>query len=277
MNSWNNHHLCEGPLGFPMIDRQARNLETILKNLPKSKEYEHKRVTITKATTELSQGERSDVSWISTETPDRYSEVVMAKGMNNSQFILNPIVTLNHRYYMPPIGRSLWQKVTKDGDIRGIKAKTVYPPKPETWTDPWPPDQVLSLIQAQLLNGKSIGFLPTKTHYAEAKEQVKNNWPDNTLVIDEWILVEYAVGSVPVNPEAVVEIVSKAAPSPDFIKALGWDEKLFKLPPKKDAAGERVVKFTTLREIESSLQREVGKINLNTLVQEIIEQKKGRV
>jgi hypothetical protein len=30
----------------------------------------------------------------------------------------------------------------KDGDTRGIKAKTVYPDRPSEWTEPvWPGDQ----------------------------------------------------------------------------------------------------------------------------------------
>jgi hypothetical protein len=38
--------------------------------------------------------------------------------MNDSQFALNPIVTLNHNYGAPPIGRSLWRKFVKNGDTR---------------------------------------------------------------------------------------------------------------------------------------------------------------
>ena len=53
--------------------------------------------------------------------------------MNDSQFALNPIVTLNHDHTRPPIGRSRWRKFVKDGDTRGIKAKTVYPPMPASW------------------------------------------------------------------------------------------------------------------------------------------------
>ena len=29
----------EGPLGFPMLDRHARQLDTLLKSLPKSKDH----------------------------------------------------------------------------------------------------------------------------------------------------------------------------------------------------------------------------------------------
>jgi hypothetical protein len=31
-----------GPLGFPLSDKQARNLDTLLKAVPKSKEFEYR-------------------------------------------------------------------------------------------------------------------------------------------------------------------------------------------------------------------------------------------
>ena len=122
-----------GPLGFSLSEKQARNLDILLKALPQSKEFEYRKTVFLKAPTDVNADERSDVSWISTETPDRYDHVVFAKGMNDSQFALNPIVALNHDYTKPPIGRSLWRKFVKDGDTRGIKAKMVYPPMPASW------------------------------------------------------------------------------------------------------------------------------------------------
>jgi hypothetical protein len=98
--------LVEGPLGFPLSDKQARNLDAVFNALPKSKEFEYRKTVFLKAPTELNPGERSDVSWISTETPDRYDHVVFARGMNDSQFALNPIVTLNHDHTRPPIGQT---------------------------------------------------------------------------------------------------------------------------------------------------------------------------
>jgi len=116
---------AEGPLGFPMLDRQALVLDSVMKSLPKGKEFEYRRIANEKlTTTETLSGERSDVSWITTEDPDRQDEVVIAKGMNDGQFALNPIVTLNHCYGMPPVGKSLWRKRSKDGGRIGIKAKT---------------------------------------------------------------------------------------------------------------------------------------------------------
>src|SRR5207302_6791943 len=100
---------------------------------PREPAYTYRRLALDKATTELMPGERSDVSWITTEDVDHDREVVLARGLNDAQFALNPIVTLNHAYNLPPVGRSLWRKRVKDGERHGVKAKTVYPPRPASW------------------------------------------------------------------------------------------------------------------------------------------------
>src|SRR5262249_19772535 len=123
-----------GPLGFPMQDRQARALDMLLRTLPQSREYEYRKSTRSGPPTELNPGERSDVSWISSESVDRVGEVVLARGMNDAQFQANPLVTLHHAYDLPPVGRSLWRKRVKDGDLTGIKAKTQYPSQPPAWS-----------------------------------------------------------------------------------------------------------------------------------------------
>jgi hypothetical protein len=183
----------EGPLGFPMPDRAAEALDAILCSLPKSSEFAYRKIISAQAPTELAPGERCDVSWISSEEPDRTNEVVVARGMNDGQFKLNPIVTLNHAYTLPPVGRSLWRKVVKDGARRGVKAKTQYPSRPADWPkDDWPPDIAFALVQADLLRGKSIGFLPTKVHTPTKEEKQQDGWNAVELVIEEWVLLEYA-------------------------------------------------------------------------------------
>jgi hypothetical protein len=89
----------------------------------------------------------------------------------------------------------------------------------------WVPDKVLSLIEAWLLNGKSISFLPLKVQFAESKSSEKNKYPPETLVIDERLLLEYAVYFLPANQDALVESVSKAGldlPA-GFLEAMGVD------------------------------------------------------
>ena len=122
--------VTEGPFGIPMQDRQAIQLDSILKALP-AEDRALKRAVKPAATAETLAGERADVSWISTEEVDRDREIVVSRGLNDAHFRLNPIVTLQHSCHSCPVGRSLWRKRVKDGATAGIKAKTVYASRPE--------------------------------------------------------------------------------------------------------------------------------------------------
>jgi hypothetical protein len=230
----NHYGNAEGPLGFPLTDKQATALEAILKGLPKDEAFRYRKAVVDKAPTELLTGERSDVSWISTEDPDRTGDVILAKGMNDSQFRQNPIVTLNHAYWTPPVGKSLWRKFATDGAVRGIKAKTQYPARPADWPPEkdWPADVAFSLVQADLLRGKSIGFLPTKVHVPNAKELTDNGWNQVNLVVDEWILLEYACVFLPAQQNAVLESVTRALPAipAEIEEALGINFKALVAP-----------------------------------------------
>ena len=260
-----------GPLGFPQPDKQARVLDTLLKSLPRTKEYEFRHALTTKAPTELNPGERSDVSWISTESVDRAGEVVVARGMNDSQFAQNPLVTLGHAYWMPPVGKSLWRKRVKDGELVGIKAKTRYPERPGSWPEgePWPPDKVLALVQAGLLQGKSIGFLPTKVHVPDEKEVKKNGWPNSVgLVIDEWLLLEYACVFLPANQDALVEAVSKGLEVPAAVlRAMGVAE----CGMGNSERGAEGVRFVALSEIEKAVVAAVRGVDVEAVVRGVVE------
>jgi hypothetical protein len=271
---------AEGPLGFPMQDRQAQALDAILKALPKEPAYAYRKAIVAKGPSETLMGERSDVSWITTEDPDRQGEVVLARGMNDSQFRLNPIVTMQHAYHMPPVGKSLWRKMTRDGETRGVKAKTQYPAKPDDWQGAWPADVAFSLVQADLLRGKSIGFLPTKLHAPEQKEIDKNGWNKVDLVIDEWLLLEYACTFLPAQQNAVVEAVSKGTvPLPEeFIKAMGLDPTIFDAAPPTP---EQLIPFTPFAEIEKVITQRLKALGdphfLTNRLQEHIDVRRGRI
>jgi hypothetical protein len=276
-----------------MPDRQAQAVDAILRALPKGPEWEYRKVTLEKAATELNPGERSDVSWISTEAPDRAKEVVLAKGMNDAQFALNPIVTVAHSYWSQPAGKSLWRKRVKDGDRVGIKAKTRYPDKPEDWPEnehgeksPWLPDRVFKLVQSGALNGKSIGFLPLKGHTPDDREYQRNGWKHDQVryVYDEWLLLEYAVCYMPCNGEALVEEVSKGDVPDTLLQALGVDPATVRkgpmIPPPAPAP-KTIVPFTTLREVEKAVQSAIDRIDLKELArkatEEAYQRARGRV
>jgi hypothetical protein len=266
---------AEGPLGFPMQDRQAFALETVLKALPREDIYRYRKTVLARGASEVLPGERSDVSWISTEAPDRDAEVVRARGMNDSQYKLNPIVTMQHAYHLPPVGRSLWRKVVKDGEQRGIKAKTQYPARPTDWDGSWPADIAFALVQADLLRGKSIGFLPTRVHVPEQKEIDEHGWQKVALVIDEWLLLEYACTFLPAQQNAVVEAVSKShIVLPDDIAcAMGLDPVPLTPAPTEELP---VIPFTPLSEIERAIERRLALWDLSALGHQVLHDQLDR-
>lgn len=278
----------EGPLGLPMKDSQAISLQERLKGIP---EPTFKRLVVEKAPTETLEGERSDVSWISTEDIDRDYEVVIAKGMDDSHFQMNPIVTLQHHYWQPPVGKSLWRKRSKDGNRVGIKAKTQYPQRPESWPAgvEWPSDCAFTLVQAGLLLGKSIGFIPLASHSPTDEEVKVNKWDKVRRVIDKWLLLEYACVFIPAQQNAIVQSVSKGDVklSPDVRATLS---SLFDLDehtlyprvhppapvPTTDPTPEPeptpvLRSFTTWKEIENSIQRQINNIPFQQIAKECVE------
>lgn len=278
--------MTEGPFGFPLTTRQAIALDQILKALPKDEAFQYRKCIVHKAPSEVLPGDRTDVSWISTETVDRVGDVLIAKGMNDSQYKLNPIVTLEHNYDMPPVGKSLWRKVSADGQRHGIKAKTHYPARPSDWPEAkdWPADIAFSLVQAGLLHGKSVGILPTRLHFPNQQE-LDILGRNTKTIIDEWLLVEYACTAIPIQQEAVVEIVSKGVQIPaDFARILGIDLTAPARKPAVPPAAQSpfiLNRFTPLEEIEKALTRRVQSIDIHSLAdkaaQDALDRIRGRV
>lgn len=271
------HPLTVGPLGFPQTDRQAKALEEILKAHPRDEAFRYRKSLVAQAPTEVSPGERADVSWISTEDPDRCGEVVLARGMNDRQFALNPIVTMQHCYDQPPAGKSLWRKRVKSATgAAGIKAKTVYPPRPANWpaSEDWLPDLALALVQSDLLRGKSIGFLPIKVHTPTDEEIGRHQWKNVSLVIDEWILLEYACVFLPAQQNAVVEQVSKSwNTAPWTITDL---KKLVRLQ-----GDSKVIPHVRFSEYQQAVQRALTRFDATSVaaraVQNGLDRARGRV
>ena len=152
----------------------------------------------------------------------------------------------------------------------------------------WPPDKVLALVQAGLLQGKSIGFLPTKVHVPDEKEaQAKRLERPGGLVIDEWLLLEYACVFLPANQNALVEAVSKGSVGLDaeLLRALGLDAALLPSPLGGEGLGvkgkSRPVPFTPLAEVERAATRAVESVDWGAFVTrrvaERIDRLRGRV
>jgi hypothetical protein len=253
------HFDTEGPFGLPMKDTQAKALEERLRALPQEDAFTLRRCSFERGISELQPGERADVSWITEETPDRLGDIVRASGMDDSHFLLNPIVTLNHAYEQPPVGRSLWRRKARDGALSGVKAKTHYPARPHGWTmSDWPPDLAFELVKAGLLRGKSIGFIPLKLRAPTAEETARTPaMAQVRYIIEEWLLAEYACCYLPMQPNAVVETVSKSVPS-SWVDLLGLPT-----PPS--------VSFTSVQSVESAARRLFGSPRLDDWLRDACE------
>lgn len=203
--------LVTGPVGFPMSPEAARRLEA---KLGFAHDPKIKRAALDQAQIGPWESDRSEISWISTERVDHEGDLVLASGMDDSVFALNPIVTFNHNYETPPVGKSLWRRALRAGGVTGILAATHYPRRPrELPADgEWMPDRVVDLVRAGLAVGKSIGFIARETRGPTPKE--KENHPGVIRVIERWLLLEYAVCWLPANPGAVLQTDGpKARPS----------------------------------------------------------------
>ena len=73
---------AEGPLGLPMSDKQARAVDALLAALP-AEDKVLVRVATRKAPTELLDGERADVSWVTTEAmpPEKSMPITCVPGL----------------------------------------------------------------------------------------------------------------------------------------------------------------------------------------------------
>jgi hypothetical protein len=197
--------------------------------------------------------------------------------MDDSHFQLNPIVTLNHCYHQPPVGKSLWRRRVKEGSLRGVKAKTQYPARPANWTQPeWLPDYAYELVKADLLRGKSIGFFPLKVRTPTSEEIADNaQLAQVRFIIEEWLLAEYACCFLPMQPHAVVEQVSKSVPA-HIAEILGLE-----VASSQEIRSARIceprLNFATLDEIRGYLGSEEFDKNVEKALQLSYEKARGVV
>lgn len=259
-------NMTTGPFGIPMPDNLAKQLDTLIKTLPRDCTY--RKAGAVPSTVEFNEGERSDISLITSEALDRENEVVLSKGINKDYFDRNPIVTFAHKYDELPVGRALWVKQVPGG----WKAKTQYSEATELARSCW------QMTKEGILKGKSIGFLPTMIR-SPTKEEVSKNptWKKANAVIESCLLLEYAVAPIPMNPEALVEAVSKGYASEGLLRKMG-----LRLPAKKTndlAALLRLVPKAKPITEQALLLRALSEVDPDKLARDVIAKiaSRGRV
>jgi hypothetical protein len=127
-------------------------------------------------------------------------------------------------------------------------------------------------------SNQSIGFQLLKGYHPDSKEWDKNGWdPDRVCyVIDEWLLLEYAVCYLPCNPDTLVEAVSKGSVElpPDLARALGLDPALVTLrdrAPTPAVTTAAKLSFTPLTEIEKAVTATTAAVDFEGMAERAAE------
>lgn len=135
--------------------------------------------------------EKSIVHIISTETSDRYGDIVRVDGMDATNFSKNPVVLYGHASRAFPVGKNLWlKKIVLPNGTNGILAKTKFANIPEGET-------VFKLWQDGFLNAASIGFSPIEY------EKILQDGEFVGYDFKKWELLEYSIVPIPANPDAL--------------------------------------------------------------------------
>ena len=206
-----------GPLGFPMTSEAAKALEETLKDLPQEcKDHGYKRVVNVGKAESLNEDERSDVSVIMADTLDRDREIFLMDGVDWSQFAKTGMpVTFAHDYHSLPVGRGLWFKRYWAKGVHGFRGKTQYVEAPEDWKGDWFPDAIWHLVSKGLLNGKSVGYIPTGMRAPAAAEiKARPELKNCEAVIAKCIILEWSIAPIAANPDALVQEVSTKIATP---------------------------------------------------------------
>lgn len=166
-------------------------------------------------TDDVSRKKRTITSVISSDDVDRYNEIVVAKGIDLSEFLENPVVLWCHRMSDLPIGKCVGLKRATKNDRSVLIAKTLFAECDFA-------DEVFELYAEGFLNGWSIGAYPDwSTCSAPTAEEIKANphYKKARCLIRKCKLCEYSACPVPANPAALGNDVEKRARA-ELIKAV---------------------------------------------------------
>jgi HK97 family phage prohead protease len=174
-------------------------------------------------------------------------------GMNAKDYDRNPVLLWNHDTSQP-IGRAVSLKRAD----REIVADFEFAKKPDDYGGDWFPDYVRGLVQAKVLRGVSIGFVPMEGGERMAtKGDVDKYGPDVRRVYSKWKLLEVSVVSVPANQDALITAVQKGYVTRTAAERFGRVDvpaKIDRLPVRKFSIAVSVPAIG--REIATRIARE---------------------
>jgi hypothetical protein len=186
-------------------------------------------VKISSTPTSWNASKRSARFVMTSQTPDRYGDIVVTDGVNMSEFMKNPVAFLNHNSASWPIGQ--WANVEKqlrgrpphiEGDLVLHEASG---PVPEI-------DQAAWMVERGYLKACSIGFLPD-WDAAEKVLDATGEWRGG-IQFNRSEMLECSLCGIPANPQALVKGTGGKPPKDTRFEA--W----LRTPEGERAARQRV-------------------------------------
>jgi HK97 family phage prohead protease len=133
----------------------------------------------------------------STETVDRYGDIIRVAGWDTKNYMKNPVVLWSHKSTDPPIGRTISLKTESNPPAL---VQTVEFATKETY--PFA-DQIFQLYKNGFLRSVSVGFRPTAS-----PNMIRDDDGDLTgFEFTSQELLELSCVPLPANPDAVARAV----------------------------------------------------------------------
>ena len=140
----------------------------------------------------------------STETVDRYGDIVRFNGAQFVNYLKNPVVMLSHAHDQFPIGNSI--QISKDQTVKGIRSYDLY--VDDRVDSSGRADLAFKFRKSGLMPGISIGFMviaAKSDHTAEEKNKLGlGKWGIEILEFD---YLEHSQVAIPANPEALTKML----------------------------------------------------------------------
>jgi len=135
---------------------------------------------------------------ITDQTPDRFEDVVLAKGMDSKNYEKNPIIPFAHNSWDLPIGNTI--KLAIKGTA--VEADGVF--MDDSIDKSGRSDIVFKMAASGFLKAASIGFIPKKVSRPSDEEERKRLGLGRFGVLyEKWELLEWSAVTIPANPNAL--------------------------------------------------------------------------
>lgn len=153
---------------------------------------------------------------------DREGDVMVAEGMDSSEYDKNPIVLWLHDSSMPAVAYTT--KMNRSPGSIEITARFPERPSDHPADAEWRSDEFWSLVKSGLIRAVSVRGAAKTGGYRKANSgDIAKYGPDVQRVISRWMLQEISLVPLPMNQDAVLLAVGKG------LITKGVAEKYFKV------------------------------------------------